>query len=99
MVGYFICTSPSLLFLSNHHIECLCCPFLFLSLPVVFVYHNHLYIPYADEVTRLKRLVDCLGPFRRPEFCASEKKRLVPTCAGKIIGMTRSSIGGFDINQ
>jgi len=40
-----------------------------------------------------------LSKVRRPDFCASEKKRLVPMCAGKMIGITRSSIYGFDINQ
>ena len=40
-----------------------------------------------------------LSKVRRPEFCASEKKHLVPPRACKIIGITRSSIDGFDINQ
>jgi len=35
-----------------------------------------------------------LSKVRRPEFCASEKKRLESTRSGKIIGMTRSSIDG-----
>ena len=35
---------------------------------------------------------------KKADLCASEKKRLVPTCAGKITGITRSSIDGFDIN-
>ena len=63
---YFLSTSPSPLFPSNHHIEYLCCPFLFLSLPVVFVYHSLLYVSYADEVTRLKRLVRCAATW----YCA-----------------------------
>ena len=64
---YFLSTPPSLLCLSNHHIACLCYPFLFLvSLPSYFVYHSLLYITYADEVTRLMRLVRCAATW----YCA-----------------------------
>ena len=57
---YFLSIPPPILCLSNHHITCLCCPFLFfISLPSYFVNHSLVYITYADEVTRLMRLVRC----------------------------------------